>query len=121
MIIERLLQFIEYKELSKNRFYKETGLSNGFLDKVKDVGVSKIERILHAYPEINLHWLIQGKGDMLVSSEKYSQEERVLLWEEPQSVFLKEIISSKNELIELQKKHIEKLERELTEFRNNKS
>lgn len=65
MIVDRILNFIEYKGLSKNKFYKETGLSNGFLDKVKDIGCSKLELILNTYPEISIEWLLTGKGNML--------------------------------------------------------
>lgn len=67
MVVGRILQVIDYKGISKSRFYRETGLSNGFLDKVKDVGVSKIEYILKTYPEINSDWLLTGNGDMLKS------------------------------------------------------
>lgn len=68
MIIDRILQLIKYKGINKRRFYIETGLSNGFLDKVKDIGVSKIEHILSVYPEVNSEWLLTGKGEMIDSS-----------------------------------------------------
>lgn len=75
-MIKRILQIIDYKAISKTKFYKETGLSNGFLDKVKDIGVSKLELILRTYPEIDAEWLISGKGNMLkTDSEINSQEE----------------------------------------------
>lgn len=65
MIVDRIIEFIDYKGINKNKFYLKTGLSNGFLDKVKDIGSSKIEYILNAYPEINPTWLITGVGAML--------------------------------------------------------
>ncbi len=64
-IVERLLQFIESKGLSKNEFCKKTSLSNGYLDKVTVVGSDKIESIVKAYPELNLNWLILGLGEMI--------------------------------------------------------
>lgn len=64
-MIDRILQFIDYKGINKSNFYKSTGLSNGFLDKVKDVGVSKLELILKSYPELSMEWLIFGTGNML--------------------------------------------------------
>lgn len=72
MIVNRILQIIEYKGISKRKFYIETGLSNGFLDKVKDIGASKIEHILHTYPEVSTEWLLTGNGDMLLNSHKFS-------------------------------------------------
>lgn len=65
MIIERIKQIIEYKGISTRKFCIEIGVANGFLDKVKDVGVEKVSKILYSYPEINPEWLVTGKGDML--------------------------------------------------------
>lgn len=65
MIVGKILQIIEYKGINKRKFYIETGLSNGFLDKVKDIGASKIERILNVYPDINPEWFLTGKGNMI--------------------------------------------------------
>ncbi|MFY8189062.1 MAG: peptidase S24 [Flavobacterium sp.] len=65
MITNRILKIIELYGENKNQFYKKTGLSNGFLDKVKDIGVSKLEYILNSYPSINPEWLLTGKGSML--------------------------------------------------------
>lgn len=73
MIVDRILQIIEYKGINKNKFYKETGLSNGFLDKVKDIGGNKIELILSSYPEIDPGWLITGKGNMIKSDPPKSK------------------------------------------------
>src|SRR5690606_32511241 len=64
MIVDRILKIIELNGLNKSQFYKTTGLSNGFLDKVKDVGASKIEDILNAFAQISAEWLIMGTGNM---------------------------------------------------------
>ncbi len=61
---DRILQFIDYKKLNKKQFYEVVGLSNGFLDKTVNPGVDKLDKILNAFPEINLYWLISGKGEM---------------------------------------------------------
>lgn len=70
MLIDRILKIIELKKISKSKFYKETGLSNGFLDKVKDVGASKLEQILKTYPEIDEKWLLTGEGEMIKREKK---------------------------------------------------
>lgn len=64
-IIERIRQIIEYKNISARRFCTEIGVSNGFLDKVKDVGSDKVAKILNTYEDISTEWLVLGKGDML--------------------------------------------------------
>lgn len=88
MIVARILQIIKYKGINKRKFYIETGLSNGFLDKVKDIGVSKIDHILHAYPEISVIWLITGRGKMLLNSVSDAEKDKV---EEPSTnIYLSE-------------------------------
>ena len=64
-MIDRILQFIDYKGISKLSFYKEVGLSNGFLDKNKSIGSEKLVKILNSYPEIEPLWLLLGQGEML--------------------------------------------------------
>jgi len=68
LITDRIKQIIDYKNINKSQFYKQTGLSNGFLDKVKDIGSSKIEQILISYPEISPNWLLTGRGDMFLEN-----------------------------------------------------
>lgn len=64
-IIDRIKEYIEYKGISKYRFYKETGFSNGFLDKNSSIGSDKCEQIIYQYPDIDPEWLLTGRGGML--------------------------------------------------------
>lgn len=77
MIIDRIMQIIDFKGINKRKFYIETGLSNGFLDKVKDIGVSKIELILNTYPDINPIWLLTGIGHMTIKTAFFENIEGV--------------------------------------------
>ena len=77
---DRILQFIEYKGISKNKFYNETGISNGILDKKSGLSMDTIEKFYSTYPEINPEWLLTGKGEMLKSGNtntETSKEESV--------------------------------------------
>jgi len=69
-IRERLRKFIDYKGISRYKFYKDLGLSNGFLDKEGNIGSDKCEKIIYQYPDLNIIWLITGEGDMLYNSTK---------------------------------------------------
>lgn len=62
---DRILQFIDYKEISKNKFYIETGISNGILDKKSGLSMDTVEKFYSTYPEINPEWLLTGEGPML--------------------------------------------------------
>ena len=73
-VVQRLQQFIEIKGISKYRFYQETGLSNGALDKGENLGSDKCEKILYVYPELNAEWLLTGRGSMLKGESITPQE-----------------------------------------------
>ena len=107
MIIQRILQFIDYKSISKSEFYRETGLSNGFLDKNRDFGVSKLVNILKKYEDLNPFWILYGQGQMLIE-----KNQNVVREPEPQ-------YSNDQYLIDLQKKHIENLEKEIELLKKN--
>jgi phage repressor protein C with HTH and peptisase S24 domain len=63
--VSRLVEYIEYKQITKSEFYKATGLSNGYLDKVKDIGTEKLVSIISAYPDLDLKWVVTGQGKMI--------------------------------------------------------
>lgn len=69
MLIERFLQYIDFKGLSLSKVEKDLGLSNGYLGKQRDrngsIGSSVVEKIVYAYSDINIEWLICGSGEML--------------------------------------------------------
>lgn len=66
---DRIRQFIDYKDISINKFSTSVGASNSYFNKIiKDnnsIGSDRIEKILRTYPEINAEWLLTGKGNML--------------------------------------------------------
>jgi len=64
-IRDRVLLYLDYKSISKYRFYKVTGLSNGFLDKEGSIGSDKCLIICSYYSDINPEWLLMGVGNML--------------------------------------------------------
>lgn len=69
MVLERIKQFIDYKEIAISAFEKSIGMSNASLGKSLKtggtIGADKLGIILKAYPEINLRWLVTGEGEML--------------------------------------------------------
>jgi len=75
---DRVLQFIEYKGISKREFYANTGLSNGFLDKSSNIGSDKLEKIISAYPDLSLLFIVTGNGSMLNGAYSARSEAEVL-------------------------------------------
>ncbi|MFN3908261.1 MAG: hypothetical protein ACK4JX_04440 [Flavobacterium sp.] len=68
----RILYLSEYYNLSKEYFFENIGMSYGSFKgsaKERPLNSDAIENILTKYPEINAHWLITGKGEMLNEKE----------------------------------------------------
>lgn len=63
---DRLLEFISYLGISVRQFEKNVGLSNGYVNNIRK-STNKIDEIKTSYPELNIEWLIFGKGKMLNS------------------------------------------------------
>jgi len=73
MILQRLKQYIDSKNISTAAFEKSIGMSNAsFGRSLKNngaIGTDKLENILSVYHEINPDWLLTGNGPMLRENE----------------------------------------------------
>jgi transcriptional regulator with XRE-family HTH domain len=65
---ERLIIFINSKNLSQSKFEKITNLSNGYVNNIRNSISDKIfdNRIHPAFPELNKIWVLHGKGSMVI-------------------------------------------------------
>jgi hypothetical protein len=64
-IKENILQYIELHGISKYDFYKRTGITRGVLDQNTGISEENIAKILAYFSDINIEWLILGKGSMV--------------------------------------------------------
>jgi hypothetical protein len=71
MITERILKYLDFRGITKYKFCKDLGLSNGFLDKPREISTDKYANILVYFPELNPDWLLTGVGPM--EKTKYTQ------------------------------------------------
>ena len=112
-LTDRLLQYLEFKEISVYSFEKACGLGNGYLGKQAknkgSVGSDILERVAAIYPDLNLGWLITGKGKMLQKPtlEKNQDTEESMV-KEKASVY-----QIRNTLIEVLKEQLRALETSL--------
>lgn len=116
---ERVVKYLDFKGISKYKFCKDLGFSNKFLDNSSNMGTDKACKILHYYPEINAEWLLTGKGDMLKKGNKniinYLHDN-----EDPlEHSNYKDLADARLQIIEMKDEKIERLEKELSEFRFN--
>ncbi len=75
LIKKNILKFIDYKGISKYKFYQETGITRGILDQNNGMSEENAAKFLAYYSEVSAKWLITGKGSMLTPSELMIEEE----------------------------------------------
>ncbi len=62
---EKILQFIDFKGISKYKFYQDTGIANGILSQKGGISEENVLKTLSYFPEINANWLLTGEGEMI--------------------------------------------------------
>lgn len=107
-IVERLMKFMDLKNLNDNELTVKAKLSIGLIGKAKKSSrrglySDTIEKILKAFPEINPVWFISGEGDMF--KQEYIESST-------NPVKQQDLENAKCQIILTQKMAIESLERE---------
>lgn len=70
---QRLIEFINYKQMSKRAFALKIGASPSFVNNIsKSIGGDYMKKILDTFPELNREWLIYGDGEMIRKSKQSS-------------------------------------------------
>lgn len=68
-IKQRILQFIDYANISKREFYRITEISRGTLESKTSITEDIMARFIAIYPQVNPIWLLIGEGPMLRRAE----------------------------------------------------
>lgn len=80
--IDRVSQFIDSQGISKNEFDKRIDAANGYIGKqIKkgaSIGSDVIERIVSAFPQLSLEWLVTGKGEMMKGNQYQRAKEEIV-------------------------------------------
>lgn len=71
-IKQRILQFADNLGISKRKFYEEIGVSRGTLEAKTGITEDVLAKFITTYPQVNIHWLMTGKGEMLRKSSEIS-------------------------------------------------
>lgn len=69
---DRLVSYLKYKKLSQSRFEKSIGMSNGYVNNIRQsIQPDKLLKIAQYYPDLNISWLMIGElgGKMIKESE----------------------------------------------------
>lgn len=65
IIKERILKYLDFKGVSKYKFYQETGITNGILSQSNGISEENLLKFLSQYKDISADWLLTGEGSML--------------------------------------------------------
>ena len=65
LIKDRILQYLEFKGITKYRFYKEANITNGTLTLKSGINEENLIKFLIFANDINLEWLLLGRGEMI--------------------------------------------------------
>ena len=68
---ERLVRFIDSKGISKNKFEQMCGLSKRYISNIsQSLQPDKLRAISSVFPELNIDWLILGRGSMIRTDDE---------------------------------------------------
>jgi hypothetical protein len=116
---ERILQFIEHKQISKQKFFNQTGLKRGILDgdKLKtSIPDTFIAIIIATYEELSPEWLLTGKGAMLRSTAPMARQPAAGKEPEAPPPTSSDVVAIYKELLRERDEEIKALNRRIWEF-----
>jgi len=65
-INNKLIQFVDYLNISQRRFTTECGISEGILRNSNSIGIESLQKVKSKYPKLNIDWLLFDKGNMVL-------------------------------------------------------
>ena len=69
-IKQNILQYLATKGTTPYEFYKKSGVTRGVLNQNNGISEENIARFLAYAPDVNVEWLITGRGSMMGNNEK---------------------------------------------------
>lgn len=62
---DRIKEFCKAESLTISAFEESIGVSNGYVNAIsKSIGLDKLNTIIEKYSNLNIEWLLTGKGEM---------------------------------------------------------
>ncbi len=128
-IKERILEYLDYKGVSKYRFYLDSGIARGILDKPTGLTEENIIRFIGYAQDVALNWLILGVGAM-IKLESSSEDLKLKSLEEYQFIIqelqkenenFKNELTSKDKILNIQEEMIGLLKEENKRLKEERS
>lgn len=124
LIKNKILEYLDFKGITKYEFYKNTGVSNGVLSQSSGMSEENTMRFISYYSDVSLDWLLKDKGDMIknenITSENSTFPENITVNEKDDSETKKEIEFWKSKYLAVNEKYTALLESHIKTDNNNK-
>lgn len=108
---QRIAQYIDFKRFKKSDFFKKVDMSDSIL-KSNAVGSDKLARIINAYPDLNVNWVLFGEGKMIKEPENMLREPDIKYGIN----YADKLIKCQEKIIELQEQ-LSKINAQITNLR----
>ena len=122
MINSRIKEVLLKKGISQGELADRWKVSRQYINAILSgngsIGIKLINKLVDAFPDLNLNWLLTGKGDMFFDSQNTMKEPET---EYSNSNLLKskeEVIQIQHDYIEQLKNTLKKLEKEIIKLNN---
>jgi len=110
-INEKIIQYLEYKDISQRKFTISLKMGEGVLRGGKNIGSGYLKRIKIFYPDLSMNWLLFDEGNMLLSEENAVNDDAEIYIKEANNVEIlknelenaKKLLEAKNETISVLK------------------
>ena len=108
-INKKIIEYLDYKEISQREFSRIMKLSEGVLRRGKSISASNFKKMRILLPDLSIDWLLFDKGNMLIDAPEGQVNE-------PQATYkvknncCSEVVLLQRKLIETQEKLIESQE-----------
>ena len=68
---DRLKEFLSFKKIGRNKFEERANIATGYVSS-KSISISSdvIEKTATLFPDLNIDWLVTGKGEMIKNAER---------------------------------------------------
>lgn len=80
--IGRLYQYFEFKDIRPSRLEKDIGIGNGYFSlqnrREADIGSSIVEKVADYARDLNIDWLMTGRGSMIKDADQDSPGEATI-------------------------------------------
>lgn len=106
-IKKRIIQALDFQGVSRYKFYKESGMSRGVLDKPSGITEDNIAKFIAYMPNINFEWLLTGNGEILKGDKKETET----------NDNFKELAEARKKMVDFLEKDNSRLEKELKELK----